>query len=197
MKAVDLIIKNINIVTMNKNNEEIKNGAVAISGDHFVGVGTTAEIELEFSVKKIVDGTNKALFPGFINSHGHLFQNLLKGLGRDRKLLDWLNASIKKALPFIEAEDVLIAATAGCMESMESGFTTFLDYMYCHGTSLEALDDAVIDAFRTTGMRGMLGRAHTQVEGLGCPVEENEDDFFKQIDRLAVALRGMTWFLLC
>ncbi|AMP21010.1 hypothetical protein AZF37_07405 [endosymbiont 'TC1' of Trimyema compressum] len=26
------------------------------------------------------------------------------------------------------------------------------------------------------------------MEGLGCPVEESEDDFFKQIDRLAVAL---------
>ena len=84
-------------------------------------------------------------------------------------------------MPYIDAEDVFIATTAGCMESMESGVTTFLDYMYCHGTSLEALDDAVIEAFRNTGMKGMLGRAHTQVEGLGCPVEESEDDFSSKL----------------
>ncbi|AMP21011.1 hypothetical protein AZF37_07410 [endosymbiont 'TC1' of Trimyema compressum] len=139
---------------MNCNSEEIKNGAVAIKGSRFVAVGKTSEIDAGFSAEEIQDGSNKALFPGFINSHGHLFQNLLKGLGRDRKLLDWLNASIKKTLPYIDAEDVFIVATAGCMESMESGVTTFLDYMYCHGTSLEALDDAVIEAFRNTGMRG-------------------------------------------
>lgn len=174
---------------MNENGDQVKDGAVAIDNSNIVGVDKTAVLEKEFNAKKVIDGTGKALFPGFINSHGHLFQNLLKGLGRDKKLMDWLNSSIKKALPYIEADDVLASATAGCMESMESGVTTFLDYMYCHGTSLEDLDEAVIAAFRKTGMRGMLGRAHTQVEGLGCPVEESEDDFFKQIDRLAAELK--------
>ena len=77
MEAVDLIIKNINVVTMNDTGAEIKDGAVAIKGDRFVGVGTTELIEKAFSSKKIVDGFHKALFPGFINSHGHLFQKLL------------------------------------------------------------------------------------------------------------------------
>lgn len=189
MKKADILIKNIEVVTMNAQGERIKDGAVAIEGNTIIEIGDSKDLAAKYEAGKVIDGSGKALFPGFINGHGHLFQNLLKGLGRDKKLFDWLDASVRKALPYIDAEDVLASATAGCLESMASGVTTFLDYMYCHGTSLDALDNAVIDAFRQTGMRGMLGRAHTQVEGLGCPVEENEDQHFEQIDRLATELK--------
>ena len=39
-----------------------------------------------------MDGKGKALFPGFVNTHTHLFQVLLKGLTTDMVLTDWARA---------------------------------------------------------------------------------------------------------
>ena len=187
MNKVDLIIKNIMIVTVDQDRRILKDGAVAIADNCFVAIDQTSKILKAFNSDKVIDGSGKALFPGFINLHGHLFQNFLKGLGRDKKLFDWLDASVRKAIHEIGYKEVLAAATAGSMENLNSGVTTILDYMYCHGKEA-GLDDAVVESFRRTGIRGVLGRAHTKVgnmpEGSECLIDETEDMFFADVDRL-------------
>lgn len=189
MNNADLIIKNIMIVTVDGNRRVIDDGAVAIKDNRFIAVDSSETVFRTYESNKVIDGKGKALFPGFINLHGHLFQNLLKGLGRDKKLFDWLDASVRKAIHEIGYEDVLAAATAGAMENLNSGVTTILDYMYCHGKET-GLDDAVIEGFKASGIRGVLGRAHTKVgnmpEGSECPIDETEDMFFADVDRLMV-----------
>ena len=108
------------------------------------------------------------------------------GLGRDKKLFD-LDASVRKAIHEIGYDEVLAAATAGTMKNLNSGVTTILDYIYCHGKEVR-LDDAVVESFRKTGIRDVLGRAHTKVgnmlKGSECPIDETEDMFFADVDRL-------------
>ena len=85
------------------------------------------------------------------------------------------------------------AAVVGCIENMRSGVTTVLDYMYAHG-SQTGLDDAVVQAFDETGIRGILGRTHTKTnnfaKGSECPINETEDMFFQDVERLAKELQG-------
>ncbi|MDD2371823.1 MAG: amidohydrolase [Firmicutes bacterium] len=192
MIKVDLIIKNIMIVTVNEKRELINNGLVAIKGQKFVAVGKTEELETKYEADKVIDGEGKALFPGFISLHSHLFQNSLKGLGRDKSLFDWLDASVRKAYGFIDYNLILAAATAGCLENLNTGATTILDYQYCHAHEM-GLDNAVVEAFKRTGIRGILGRGHTKVvnyPGLPpCPIDETEDMFFADVDRLLDELK--------
>lgn len=187
MNNVDLIIKNIMIVTVNDKRELINNGFVAINNHKFVAIGNTEDLEADYKADKVIDGEGKALFPGFISLHSHLFQNSLKGLGRDKSLFDWLDSSVRKAYGFINYNLILAAATAGCLENLNTGATTVLDYQYCHAHEL-GLDDAVVEAFKRTGIRGILGRGHTKVvnyPGLPpCPIDETEDMFFADVDRL-------------
>lgn len=187
MQKVDLIIKNIMIVTVDEQRRLINDGFVAIKDGKFHAVGKNSELESEYTADKIIDGRNKALFPGFISLHSHLFQNSLKGLGRDKSLFDWLDSSVRKAYGFINYDLILAAATAGCLENLNTGATTVLDYQYCHAHEL-GLDNAVVEAFKRTGIRGVLGRGHTKVvnfPGLPpCPIDETEDMFFADVDRL-------------
>lgn len=189
---VDLIIKNILIVTVDDNRRLIYDGFVAIKDQKFVAVGKTAKLESLYQADRVIDGEGKALFPGFISLHSHLFQNSLKGLGRDKSLFEWLDASVKKAYGFINYDLILAAATAGCLENLNTGATTVLDYQYCHAHEL-GLDYAVVEAFKRTGIRGVLGRAHTKVvnfPGLPpCPIDETEDMFFSDVDDLLVELK--------
>ena len=192
MNNVDLIIKNIMIVTVNEQRELIHNGFVAIKNHKFVAVGKTEDLEAQYIADKVIDGEGKALFPGFISLHSHLFQNSLKGLGRDKSLFDWLDASVRTAYGFINYNLILAAATAGSLENLNTGCTTVLDYQYCHAHEL-GLDYAVVEAFKRTGIRGILGRGHTKVvnqPGMPpCPIDETEEMFFADVDSLILDLK--------
>ena len=34
--------------------------------------------------EKLIEGRRRTIFPGLVNTHAHLFQSLLKGLGADK-----------------------------------------------------------------------------------------------------------------
>ncbi|EQI36278.1 amidohydrolase family protein [Clostridioides difficile Y184] len=78
---MDILIKNAIIVTVNKEREVIFDGALVVKDNKIADIGNSKEIESKYTdVKKIIDAKGKVLFPGFINTHNHLFQTLLKGL---------------------------------------------------------------------------------------------------------------------
>ena len=192
MRKIDVLIKNAGIVTMNETRQIINDGAIAIAGDRFEAVGETAVLEKVYTAQKIIDAKGKFVFPGLINTHSHLFQEILKGLGRDKPLLAWLDSSVRRAIWQIDEECVYYAALVGCMENIRTGATTILDNMYCHGKP--GLDDMVLKAFADLGIRGILGRAYTDTATLpaDCPCELNETEemFLSEVERLAGKYKG-------
>ena len=186
-KKIDLLVKNATVVTMDKERRVLYGAAIAVMADRILEVGDSKEIEAKYQADEVLDGTNKIVFPGFVNTHSHLFQGALKGLGRDMVLWDWLDASVRFALHEIGYEEVYAAAVVGAIENLRSGSTTVLDYHYAHAKE-RGMDDAVTQAFEDVGIRGILGRAHTNVsnmpEGAACPHVETEQDFFDDVDRL-------------
>jgi 5-methylthioadenosine/S-adenosylhomocysteine deaminase len=193
MENVSLIIENTCIVSMDAGLSILENHSIAIQDGKILAIEPLESSRKKYTSQKVIDGRDQFVFPGFINTHTHLFQNGLKGLGRDKRLFDWLDSSVRKALPEIHYEDVYASAVAGCIENIRSGVTTVLDYMYAHASEI-GLDDAVIQAFEETGIRGILGRAHTKVSNMPkeiiCPIDETEDMFFEDIDRLMKKLEG-------
>lgn len=153
----DILIKNAIIVTVNENREVFFDGALAIEKNKIVAVGPSEEVLSKYpNGKKEIDAKGKVIFPGFVNTHNHLFQTLLKGLGDDMVLKDWLATMTFPAAKYITREDTYYAAMQGCIEGLRSGITTMVDYMYPHNT--EELSDGIIDAFKELGIRGILGR---------------------------------------
>ncbi len=191
MKQADLILKNAYLVSMDANRRIVDNACIAISGGNIAAVGG-AELLQEYTAARTMDLAGKVVFPGFVSTHSHLFQTMLKGLGRDKNLLDWLNSSVRVALHNFDEETIYHAALLGCIEGIRSGTTTLLDYQYCH--PVPGLDEAVLRAFEDVGIRGILGRAFTTVGGfppeIACPQVEVEQDFFDAIRRLEKELRG-------
>jgi len=154
---VDLLIKNAIIITVNKRREILRNYALAIKGDLILDIGPNNVLEKKYSeVRKIIDANGKIIFPGLINTHNHLFQTLLKGLGDDLVLRDWLAQMTIPSAVCLTQEDTYAAAMLGCVEGIHSGTTTMVDYMYPHPRHY--LSDAVIRAFRQLKIRGIFGR---------------------------------------
>ncbi len=191
MVNVDLLVLNATVVTMDKERRILTNAGIAVKADKIIAIAGTDSLKATYTSKKVLDGTNRFLFPGLINTHNHFFQVLLKGLGKDLKLMDWLEASIQKAFARISHEDIWLATVMGCIEQLKSGVTTVLDYQYANGKP--RLNDEVIKAFEATGIRGILGRGYgdnsTLPEGLKCEYTETEADFFAEVRRLSAAYK--------
>jgi 5-methylthioadenosine/S-adenosylhomocysteine deaminase len=91
-----------------------------------------------------------------INTHTHLFQTLLKGLGDDMVLKKWFTCMTGPSAVHLTWEDAHVAALHGCVESIRGGVTTIVDFMYAHPKP--NLIDAVVEAFEVTGTRGFVCR---------------------------------------
>ena len=80
---------------------------------------------------EVLDGTDKAIIPGFINTHTHASMTLFRGYGDDLPLMTWLQDYIWPVEEQMTAHDVYVGAKLACLEMLRSGTTCFLD-MYMH-----------------------------------------------------------------
>src|SRR5271167_426999 len=88
--AVDSIWTARYVVTMDAQRRVIENGAIAVTGDHIVAVGTRAQIDKDYQSKQRVDRPDAILAPGLINTHTHAAMSLFRGVADDMQLQDWL-----------------------------------------------------------------------------------------------------------
>ena len=70
--AVETIVQNGTVVTMNAERRVIENGAIAVLKGEIVAVGTAAEINAKYSAKQTINAQGKAVIPGLINTHTQL-----------------------------------------------------------------------------------------------------------------------------
>jgi 5-methylthioadenosine/S-adenosylhomocysteine deaminase len=149
MSAVDLLIAGGTVVVSGRS---VKNdAAIAITGDSIVGIG-----QGDYTAARTIDASGKLIFPGLVDTHTHLYQTLLKGLGDDLPLMEWLDACTLPSIPHLTPRMCYVAAALGCIESLRSGCTTVFDYMVDHHDP--EVYDAILQAFSDVGIQGVLGR---------------------------------------
>ncbi len=102
-----------------------------------------------------VDGSGAYLIPGFVNTHTHLQQSLMRGIAEGTPLLEWLLAVAEESVQ-ITPERAYTATVAASLEALRSGTTTLVEHMWPHPSS--EVHDAVIRALHDTGIRAVLGR---------------------------------------
>lgn len=123
-------------------------GTLVIEEDMICGVyeGHT----LPTNIDLVVDMSNKALLPGFINTHGHAAMSLLRGYADDLPLKEWLEEKMWPLEGKYKREQVTAGTALSIAEMIRSGTTCFLD-MYDYM-------DAVAEIVEETGIRASLCR---------------------------------------
>lgn len=106
-----------------------------ISGDIRVVGGRIAQIGPSLAAgpdARIVDASGCVVYPGFISTHHHLFQSVLKGVpaGIDLPLLGWLRTVPYAYWHKLNEEALSVAARIGMVELVLSGTTTIADHHY-------------------------------------------------------------------
>ncbi|MHB8135573.1 MAG: amidohydrolase family protein [Anaerolineaceae bacterium] len=160
----DLIIKNAKIWSDKSQSYALENASIVIGGGRILEIGNTPELVARHPMVKTWDAAGKLITPGFINTHCHLFQTFIRGLGKDMTFIEWMNRSVRLMMPNMDSESIYLAAMVGCLEAIRTGTTTLVDFMYA--TAKPNHCDEVLRAFDDCGLRGVLARGLTDVEFL-------------------------------
>ncbi len=129
--TVDLIISADHIVTMDKANTVIKEGAIAIDNGVIVALNSRKTIESNFTSRQRIEGEHRVLMPGLINGHTHAAMTLFRGIADDLPLMEWLTKYIFPAeIQFVDAEFVRAGTQLACLEMIKGGTTTFVDMCF-------------------------------------------------------------------
>lgn len=145
-----ILIRNAHLVTMDDELGDLR-------GDLLVKAGKIAEVgrELACDGAAVIDGADKVVIPGFVNSHIHLWQTVIKGCAGDYSFGDYLQFILGAAGKFYRPEDVQVATLLGALEQIEAGVTTVYDWSHILNTPDHA--DAAIDALQRSGVRAVFG----------------------------------------
>lgn len=158
---MSILLKNISYLDIEK--EKIIDHA-----DIFIEASIIKKIgeNLKVNADEILDGENKLLTPGFVNAHTHLGMSYFRNYADDLALMDWLQNEIWPVEAKLNAEDIYWSSMLSIIENIKSGVTTFCDMYY----EMDRVGDAAIES----GIRGVLTRGMTDVDGKG---EEKLQEF--------------------
>ena len=147
MEAVDVLIKNGTVLTLDPQNETYQKGLLGIKGDtiSYVGSGDGKKNK----AKKTIDAEEGLILPGLVNGHTHAAMSLFRGLADDLPLMDWLNNYIFPVEMRMDTDFVFTGTLLACAEMIMSGTTTFCD-MYL-------FEEEVARAAKKSGMRSLVG----------------------------------------
>lgn len=134
------------VLTMNAQNECIKNGAVLIDGDKIKAVGPLTQLIQHYPEVHIEHYPQTVLMPGLINTHCH--SGLLRGTAEGLPVWDWLQQFVDPMHRVLTSEDAKIASYLCYAEALLSGTTTIVDmWRYMDGSA---------EAAKALGIRAVL-----------------------------------------
>ena len=88
----------------------------------------------------VIDGSGKAVIPGFVNMHTHSAMTLMRGVNEDSHLQHWLDI-IWKMEPRLDRELIYWGTKLACLEMLKTGTTTFNDQYWMIDTAVEAISE--------------------------------------------------------
>ncbi|MGW6459083.1 amidohydrolase family protein [Streptomyces sp. NPDC055078] len=161
MTAVRTLVRGGRIVSMDP--------AVGdLVGDILIEDGTIAAIgpglEIAEGSAEVVDASRHIVIPGFIDSHRHLFQALMRGMATDWSLFQYFTTMFGMLGPHMTPEHMSLGTTLGAYDSLDSGVTAVFDYS--HNQSSPEHTDEAVRALQASGIRAMFGYGGAMSEQL-------------------------------
>lgn len=124
---------------------------VLIEGNRFKKISENIDEEAD----KIINGEGKAIEPAFYNCHTHISMTILKGLGDDKELHDWLIHDIWPREAKMTPEDIYYASKFAILEMIKGG-TVFCNDMYQYAEeTMRAIDEM--------GIRGVVSKPEIDI----------------------------------
>jgi len=141
-----ILIKNGTLVMMDAR-DSIVQGDIHVAEGRIGKIGGTAR-----TADTVIDATDCAVIPGFIQTHIHLCQTLFRGAADDLALIDWLKQRVWPMEASHSVESIAASARLGIAELIKGGTTCALTMETVNHTA------EVFKVVEGTGFRATVGK---------------------------------------
>jgi 5-methylthioadenosine/S-adenosylhomocysteine deaminase len=141
-----ILIRNGTVVTMDAR-DSIVRGDVLIKDGRIADIGSTGH-----AADTVIDATDCAVIPGFVQTHIHLCQTLFRGAADDLALIDWLKQRVWPMEAAHSADSIAASARLGIAELIKGGTTCALTMETVSHTA------EVFKVVERTGFRATVGK---------------------------------------
>jgi cytosine/adenosine deaminase-related metal-dependent hydrolase/ribose/xylose/arabinose/galactoside ABC-type transport system permease subunit len=147
------LIKGGTVLTLDAAIGDFATGDVLIEDDRIVAVGPN----LEAADVEVIDAAGMIVMPGFVDTHRHIWEGLLRNIGTDVPLegrTSYISFVLHKLAPAFRPEDAYLGDLISALGAIDAGITTLLDWSHIQASP--AHTDAVIQALEDSGMRAVF-----------------------------------------
>lgn len=138
-----ILFKNADILVRDENFSVLSNAFLAVDGDKISYIGTekpTGEFD------EIKDMSGKILMPGLINCHNHCPMVLLRGIGSDLPLQQWLFDTVFPIEDKLTAEEIKAGSELALLEMISGGAVSFSDMYFEPEMTIQAVAESGMKA---------------------------------------------------
>ncbi len=153
MASKRTLLKNGCVLSLDPKVGNFKQADVLIEGSKIAAVGPN----LSAADAEVIDASNTIVMPGFVDSHRHIWEGILRNIGTDVPLegeVSYLAFILNTLAPVYRPEDVYAGNLVSLLGAIDAGITTLLDWSHIQATREHA--DAGIRALQESGMRAVF-----------------------------------------
>ena len=190
------------IITMDEARTRYRHADLLVSDRQIrdIGVGLEEKYCAQFEIDETIDASGRILIPGFVNTHHHTWQSLIRNIKATQGLAlePWLKVmyEVYKDLCPDVARAGVYASLGDCMKT---GCTTSNDLWYPHPVYEPGLMDAEIEAAAELGIRFHPVRSfHSVTSDIVLPeVVDTTERVMADVERLVKKYHDRTEYSMC
>ena len=168
------LLKNGIVLSLDKKVGNFMQADVLIEGTKIAAVGPNLKAE----GAQVADASNMIVMPGFIDSHRHVWEGILRNIGTDVPLegdASYLAFILNTLAPVYRPEDAYIGDLVGLYGAIDAGITTILDWSHIQATREHG--DAVVRALQESGLRAVFAYGYPWWKY----PDENQDNWIRDV----------------
>jgi cytosine/adenosine deaminase-related metal-dependent hydrolase/ribose/xylose/arabinose/galactoside ABC-type transport system permease subunit len=148
-----ILVRGGTVLSLDPGIGDLAEADVLIEGDRILAVAPA----LANGDAEVIDASGMIVMPGFVDSHRHIWEGLLRNIGTDVPLegrTSYISFVLHKLAPAFRPEDAYVGNLVSALGAIDAGITTLLDWSHIQGSP--AHTDAVIQALHDSGLRAVF-----------------------------------------
>src|SRR6266849_2223199 len=186
----ELLIRNAYVITMDAATGDVPDADVQVRNGAIAAVGRN----IKASGAQVIEGGGMIVLPGFIETHWHMWNTLLRSMSGDKREHGYFPTAAALGKIYLP-EDMYQGTRLSAVEALNGGITFVHDW--CHNIRGPEFADANLRALKDAGIRGRFSygapQAHPAVETIDLADFERKQSDWRSYSNEGLLSLGLAW----